>query len=113
MDQRQPKAPSEERRSEPAVIEPGHEQAQPKLSDAYVSFWISRESDDQPGRRVRPILLAALFGLASAAAVVVLVALALMSSPLVGFLSAVAMFAIIRHAQFRRVRRVLVRGERS
>src|SRR5215831_3937381 len=80
----QPGTPSEERHSEPEVIPPGHEQAQPKSSDAYVSFWISWEPDGQPGRRVGPILRSALYGIASATAVVILVALVLMSSPLVG-----------------------------
>jgi hypothetical protein len=104
MDQR-PSATGEERRSEPELITPGQEQTQPKLSDIYVSVWISR----QPGRR--PILLSALFGLASAAAVLLFVALALITIPMFGVLSVVAMFAIIRHAQFRRVRTALVRGK--
>ena len=42
---------------------------------------------------------------------VLFVALALILIPLVGVLSVVAMFAIIRHAQFRRVRTALVRGK--
>ena len=49
--------------------------------------------------------------LASAAAVLLFVALALITIPMVGVLSVVAMFAIIRHAQFRRVRTALVRGK--
>src|SRR5262245_236924 len=64
---------------------------EPKLADVYISVRISREADES-GRGVGLIIRSALFGLASAAAVVVLVALALLSSPLVGFLSAVAMF---------------------
>ncbi len=57
------------------------------------------------------ILLSGLFGVASATAVLLFVALALMSIPLVGVLSVVAMFAIIRHAKFHRVRTALVRGK--
>jgi hypothetical protein len=110
MDQR-PSATGEERRSEPELIPPGLEQTQPKLSDIYISVWTSREVDELPGRRVRPILLSALFGLASAAAVLVFVALELITIPLVGVLSVVAMFAIIRHVQSRRVRTALVRGK--
>jgi hypothetical protein len=106
MDQR-PSAPGEERGSEPELITPGQEQTQP--SDIYVSFWLSREVDEQAGRRA--ILLSALFGLASAAAVLLFVALALITIPIVGVLSVVAMFAIIRHAQFRRVRTALARGK--
>jgi hypothetical protein len=52
-----------------------------------------------------------LFGLASAAAVLLFVALALITIPMVGVLSVVAMYAIIRHAQFRRVRTALARGK--
>jgi hypothetical protein len=89
------------------------EKTQPKLRNIYISVWISREVDEQFGRRARPILLSTLFGLASAAAVVLFVALALISVPLVGVLSAVALFAIMRHAQFRRVRAALVRGKRT
>jgi hypothetical protein len=111
--EQQPSAPSEERRSELELIPPGREQTKPKVSDIYVSVGISREVDEQSGRRVRPILLSALVGLASAAAVVLFVALALISIPLVGVLSAVAMFAIMRHAQFRRIRTALVRGKRT
>jgi Flp pilus assembly protein TadB len=85
---------------------------EPKLADVYISVRISREADES-GRGIGLIVRSALFGLALAAAVVVLVALALLSSPLVGFLSAVAMFAIIRHAQFRRLRAALVRGKRT
>jgi hypothetical protein len=110
MDQR-PSARSEERRSEQNPIPLGQEQTQPKLSNVYISVWTSREVDERPARRVRSILLSALFGLGSAAAVILLVALALISIPLVGVLSVVAMFAIIRHAQFRRIRTVLVRGK--
>jgi hypothetical protein len=104
MDQR-PSATGEERRSEPELITPGQEQTRPKFSDVYVSVWISREA----GRRA--ILLSALFGLASAAAVLLFVALALITIPMVGVLSVVAMYAIIRHAQFRRVRTALARGK--
>jgi Flp pilus assembly protein TadB len=93
MDQR-PSATSEERRSEQELIPPGQEQTQPKSSDAYISVWTSRKVDKRPGRRVHSILLSALFGVASAAAVLLFVALALMSIPLVGILSVVAMFAI-------------------
>jgi hypothetical protein len=110
MDQR-PSATSEERRSEPELIPPSQEQKQPKASDIYISVWTSREVDEHPGRRVRSMILSALFGLASAAAVLLLVVLALIALPLVGVLSVVAMFAIIRHVQFRRVRTALVRGK--
>ena len=110
MDQR-PSATSEDRRSEQELIPPGQEPTQPKLSDVYISVWTSREVDERPGRWVHSILLSALFGLASAAAVLLFVALALISIPLVSVLSVVAMFAIIRHAQFRRVRTALVRGK--
>ena len=108
MDQ-QPSATGEERRSELELITPGQEQTRPKFSDVYVSVWISREVDEQAGRRA--ILLSALFGLASAAAVLLFVALALITIPMVGVLSVVAMYAIIRHAQFRRVRTALARGK--
>jgi Flp pilus assembly protein TadB len=110
MDKR-PSAPSEKRRSEPELIPSGQKQTQPKVSDIYISVWTSREVDEQPGRWVHSILLFALFGLASAAAVLLFVASALISFPLVGLLSVVAMFAIIRHVQFRRVRTALVRGK--
>ena len=110
MDQ-QPSATGEERRSEPELIPPAQVQTQPKLSDIHISVWTSREVDEQPGRRVRPIVLSALFGSASAAAVLLFVASALITFPLVGVLSVVAMFAVIRHAQFRRVRTALVRGK--
>jgi Flp pilus assembly protein TadB len=109
MDQR-PSDRSEERRSEEELIPLGQEQTQSKLSSVYMSFWTSREVDEGPARRVRSILLSALFGLASAAVVLLFVALALVSIPLVGVLSALAMFAVIRRAQFRRVRTALVRG---
>jgi Flp pilus assembly protein TadB len=89
------------------------EKTQPKLRDIYISVWISREVDEQSGRRARPILLCTLYGLASAVAVVLFVVLALISVPLVGVLSAVALFAVMRHAQFRRVRSALVRGKRT
>ena len=110
MDQR-PSATGEERRSEPELITPGQEQTQPKLSDIYVSVWISREVDEQPGRRIHSFVLSALFGLALAAAVLLFVVLALITIPMVGVLSVVAMFAIIRHAQFRRIHTALVRGK--
>ena len=110
MDQR-PSPTSEERRSEPELIPPGQEQTQPKLNDFYISVWRSREVDEGPGRRVRPILLSALFGFVSAAAILLFVVSALITIPLVGVLSVVAMFSIIRHAQFRRVRAALVRGK--
>ena len=73
MDKR-PSATSEKRRSELELIPPGQEQTQPKVSDIYISVWTSREVDEQPGRRVHSILLSALFGLASAAAVLLFVA---------------------------------------
>ncbi len=110
MDQR-PSATSEERRSGQELVPPGQEQTQPKVSDIYISIWTSREVDERPGRRVHSFVLSALFGLASAAVVLFFVALALTSFPLVGVLSVVAMFAIIRHAQFRRIRTALVRGK--
>jgi Flp pilus assembly protein TadB len=110
MDQR-PNATSEERRSEQKLIPPGQEQTQPNSRDVCISVWISREVDERPGRRVRSILLSALFGLGAAATVLLFVALALISFPLVAVLSVVAMFAIIRHTQFRRVRTALVRSK--
>jgi Flp pilus assembly protein TadB len=108
MDQR-PSATSEERRSGQELIPPEQEQPQPKVTDIYISVWT--EVDERPGRRVRSFVLSALFGLASAAAVLLFVALALITIPMVGVLSVVAMFAIIRHAQFRRVRTALARGK--
>jgi hypothetical protein len=110
MEQR-PSATGERRRFEPELIPPAQEQTQPKLNTLYISAWISREVDEQHGRRVRPILLSAFLGLVSAGAILLFVALALMTFPMVGFLSAMAMFAIIRHVQFRRVRTALVCGK--
>jgi hypothetical protein len=108
---KQPSEASEKRGSEVDSISPGQEQAQPEARDVYVSVWLSREVDKRS--RVRSILLSALLGLASAVAVVLFVALLLNSSPLAGFLAAVAMFAVIRHAQFRRLRSALLRGKRT
>jgi|SRR5579885_60355 hypothetical protein len=90
----------------------GEDQTQPTSSGAYVSFLLSREADELSGRGLRPVLSSALLGFAPAAAVVLSVALALMWSDLAGFLSAAALFAAIRHAQFRRARRKLARGGR-
>jgi hypothetical protein len=103
MDQ-PPSTLGEEHRSDPEFIPPAQE-----LSDIDISVSISREVDARPGKRVRRIVLSALFGLASAA--ILFVALALITIPMVGVLSVVAMFAIIRHAQFRRVRTALVGGK--
>ena len=111
--EQQPSSPSEERRSGMELPPAGQEQREPKSRDIYVSLWMLRETDEQSRRQVHPILLSALFGLAAAAAIVLIVALALMWSDLAGFLLAVAMFAIIRHAQFRRVRSALVHGKRT
>jgi hypothetical protein len=105
MDQ-PPSTLGEEHRSDPEFIPPAQE-----LSDIDISVSISREVDARPGKQVRRIVLSALFGLASAAAILLFVALALITIPMVGVLSVVAMFAIIRHAQFRRVRTALVGGK--
>jgi Flp pilus assembly protein TadB len=107
-----PSAPSEKRSSEVEFIPPGQEQTQPKVSDIYVSVWTSQRFDEQSGRQVRTILFSALFGLALAVAFV-FVALALTVNPLLGVLIPVAMFAVIRHAQFRRLRTALARGKRA
>jgi len=113
MDKR-PSATGEERCSELELIPPGQEQTQPKVSDIYISaVWTSREVDEQPGRRVHSFVRSALFGLASATAVLLFVALALISFPLVGVVSVVAMFTIFRHVQFRRLRTALARGFNS
>lgn len=106
----QRRGPGEEHRSGMEVIPPAQEQAEPTVRESYISVWISREVDSRT--RARSILLSALIGLASAVAVALFLALALTSGPLGGALAAVALFAAIRHAQFRRARRALRRANR-
>ena len=108
----QPSTPSDERRSELELIPPRGKETQPNFREIHISVGISRGVDARGGAWARAIVLSALFGLASAAVVILFVALALISAPLVGVFSAVAMFAIVRYVQFRRVRTALARRKR-
>ena len=103
----QPSTPSDERRSELELVPLDREEPQPNVRDIYISVRISREANAQAGAWAWAILLSTLFGLALAVAVVLLI-----SVPLVGVFSVVAMFAIVRYAQFRRVRTALARRKR-
>jgi hypothetical protein len=103
---------SDERRSELELIAPRGKETQPNCRTIYNSVGISRGVSARDGAWARAIVLSALFGLASAAVIILFIALALIFAPLVGIFSAVAMFAIVRHAQFRRVRTALARGKR-
>ena len=109
---KQPSTPSDERRSELELIPPRGKETQPNFREIRISVGISRGVDARRGAWARAIVLSALFGLTSAAVVVLFVALALISAPLIGVFSAFAMFAVVRHAQFRRVRTALARRKR-
>jgi hypothetical protein len=109
---RQPSTPRDERHSELELVPPDGKELRPNFRDIYISIWISRGVDLRAGAWARAIVLSALFGLASAAAVILFVALLLISAPLLGVFSAVAMFAVVRHAQFRCIRTALARGKR-
>ena len=108
----QPSTPSDERRSELELIPSRGKETQLNCRTIYISVGISRGVDARDGAWARATVLSALFGLASAAVVILFIVLALILAPLVGVFSAVAMFAIVRHAQFRRVRTALARGKR-
>lgn len=107
--EQQPSGPSEERGAGTGLVPAGQEQPGPKVRDIYVSVWLSPEVDKRSGCRVPSILV----DLTLTAAIVLIVALALAASEWAGFFLAVAMFAIIRHAQFGRVRSALARGKRA
>ncbi|MCL2385605.1 MAG: hypothetical protein FWC84_07240 [Alphaproteobacteria bacterium] len=108
----EPSTPRDERRFEPEFISPDEKETQPNFRDVHISVWFSREVDPRPGAGARAMILSALVGLAWAAVVIFVVALLLISAPLVGVFSAVVMFGVVRHAQFRRFRTALARGKR-